>query len=215
MGVTRIAVTGSLGTVNSILISDSINSYYFDSELDKTSRFETFITQEVLQKIDASYRTVKDRKGRIIAGLSMGGFGAMRLAALHPDLYCAAGSMSGVMNLNTATWHVPEAFAQSRSKNFERLLGPPVDPAKPYFEYSIVGMTDKLKANDVKLIFDCGADDIMIEPNRQLHQLLTANGTPHDYIERPGKHEWPYWGNALPYQFLFFQKVFLANGTLQ
>jgi S-formylglutathione hydrolase FrmB len=193
----------------------SINGYYFDSNLDKSNRFETFVTQEVLQKVDASYRTIKDRKGRIIAGLSMGGFGAMRLAALHPDLYCAAGSMSGVMNLNTATWHVPAEFAKLRDKNFVRLLGPPTDPAKPYVEFSIVGMTDRLKANDVKLIFDCGADDIMIEPNRELHRLLTENGTPHDYIERPGKHEWPYWGNALPYQFLFFQKVFLANGTLQ
>jgi enterochelin esterase-like enzyme len=54
----------------------------------------------------------------------------------------------------------------------------------------------------------------MIMPNRELHQLLLANGTPHDYIERPGKHEWPYWENAVAYQFLFFQKVFKANGSL-
>ncbi|SEO92836.1 alpha/beta hydrolase family protein [Mucilaginibacter sp. OK283] len=182
-------------------------SYYFDSPLDKSSQYETFITKELVEKIDGTYRTIKDRKGRGIAGLSMGGHGAMYLSARHPELYCAAGSMSGVMNINTATWNVPAEFAQLRNKNFEHLLGPPKDAANPYREYSAVGLADKMKTNDVKLIFDCGFDDIMIKPNRELHQLLLANGTPHEYTERPGKHEWPYWSNAVSYQFLFFQKV--------
>jgi S-formylglutathione hydrolase FrmB len=182
-------------------------SYYFDSPLDKNSQYETFITKELVEKIDGTYRTIKNRKGRVIAGLSMGGHGAMYLSARHPELYCAAGSMSGVMNINTATWNVPAEFAQLRNKNFEHLLGPPKDTANPYREYSAVGLADKMKVNDVKLIFDCGFDDIMIKPNRELHQLLLANGTPHEYTERPGKHEWPYWSNAVSYQFLFFQKV--------
>ncbi|MDQ3845839.1 MAG: esterase family protein, partial [Bacteroidota bacterium] len=52
-------------------------SYYFDSPLDKTSQYETFISKEVIGKVDSTYRTIKDRKGRVIAGLSMGGHGAM------------------------------------------------------------------------------------------------------------------------------------------
>jgi S-formylglutathione hydrolase FrmB len=190
-------------------------SYYFDSPLVKDSQYETFISKELIQKIDGTYRTIKDKKGRIIAGLSMGGHGAFTLATKHPDLYCAAGSMSGVMDLNTTLWKVPADFAKSRDQNFARLLGPPKDATSPYREFSAVGMVDQMKVNDVKLIFDCGFDDIMIEPNRELHKLLLANGTPHEYIERPGKHEWPYWENAVTYQFLFFQKVFLANGSLQ
>jgi S-formylglutathione hydrolase FrmB len=190
------------------------SSYYFDSPIDKGSQYETFVTKELIQKIDGTYRTIKDRKGRIIAGLSMGGHGAMFLSTRHPELYCAAGSMSGVMDLNTSTWKVPADFAKSRDKNFEHLLGPAKDTVSKYREYSAVGMVDKMKANDVKLIFDCGFDDIMIVPNRELHKLLLENGTPHDYIERPGKHEWPYWENAVTYQFLFFKKVFVANGIL-
>jgi S-formylglutathione hydrolase FrmB len=191
-----------------------LTSYYFDSPLDKGSQFETFIYKEVVEKIDGTYATIKDRKGRIIAGLSMGGHGAMYIAARHPDLYCAAGSMSGVMNINTATWKVPAEFARLRAENFAHLLGPPKDTINPYTDYTIVGMTDKMKVNDVKLIFDVGVDDFLIEPNRELHRRLVANGTPHDYIERPGKHEWPYWENALPYQMLFFDKVLQANGIL-
>lgn len=192
----------------------NLTSYYFDSPLDKGSQFETFISKEVVETVDKTYRSVKEKKGRVIAGLSMGGHGAMYIAARHPELYCAAGSMSGVMNINTATWKVPPEFATSRAENFARLLGSPKDTLNPYTDYTIVGMTDKLKANDVKLIFDVGVEDFLIEPNRDLHRRLLANGTPHDYIERPGKHEWPYWQNALAYQMLFFQKILQANGVL-
>jgi S-formylglutathione hydrolase FrmB len=188
-------------------------SYYFDSPLQKESQYETFLSKEVVEKIETTYRVIKEKKGRLIAGLSMGGHGAMFIAARHPELYCAAGSMSGVMNIDTRTWKVPEAFAKLRAENFARLLGAPKDTLNPYTDYTIIGMTDKLKANDVKLIFDIGVDDFLIEPNRELHRRLLANGTPHDYTERPGKHEWAYWENALPYQLLFFDKVLQANGV--
>ncbi len=188
-------------------------SYYFDSPLDASSQYETFIAQELTETIDRTYRTLQDRKGRVIAGLSMGGHGAFYIATRHPELYCAAGSMSGVMNINTATWKVPEDFAQSRAENFARLLGPPKDAANPYPEYTAVGLTSQMKTNKVKLIFDCGVDDFLIETNRDLHRRLLANQTPHDYTERPGGHTWEYWENALPYHVLFFHKLFKAHGV--
>ncbi len=192
----------------------SLFSYYFDSPLGKGSQYETFISKEVVETIDNTYRTIQDKKGRVIAGLSMGGHGAMYIATRHPDLFCAAGSMSGVMNINTATWKVPPAFAKTRAENFARLLGPPKDTLDPYPSYTVVNMAGQMKANNLQLIFDVGVDDFLIEPNRDMHRRLVANGTPHDYIERPGKHDWPYWENALPYQMLFFVKVLQANGSL-
>jgi S-formylglutathione hydrolase FrmB len=124
--------------------------------------------------------------------------------------------MSGVMNIDTRTWKVPKDFAKSRTENFARLLGVMKDTLNPYTDYTLVGMTDKLKANDLKLIFDVGVDDFLIETNRDLHRRLLANGTPHDYIERPGGHTWEYWQNALPYQMLFFARVLEAsNGTVK
>lgn len=186
-------------------------SYYFDSPLIKTSQFETFISKELIDKIDNTYRTVRDRKGRIIAGLSMGGHGAMFISSRHPDLYAAAGSMSGVMNINTSTWKVPADFAKSRSENFVKLLGAPKDGDSPYPGYTMVTLAEQLKKNNLPLIFDVGVDDFLIVGNRDLHQQLVANQTPHDYTERPGAHTWEYWENALPYQVLFFSKILKAN----
>lgn len=188
-------------------------SYYFDSPLIKDSQFETFIAKELIGKIDQTYRTVQDRKGRIIAGLSMGGHGAMFISSRHPDLYAAAGSMSGVMNINTATWKVPADFAKSRAENFAKLLGPPASGDAPYPGYTMVTLADKLKANGLPLIFDIGVDDFLIEGNRDLHRQLLDNKTPHDYTERPGAHTWEYWQNSLPYQVLFFSKILKANGV--
>lgn len=186
-------------------------SYYFDSPLVKTSQFETFISKELIDRIDNTYRTIRDRKGRVIAGLSMGGHGAMFISSRHPDLYSAAGSMSGVMNINTATWKVPADFAKSRSENFAKLLGPPKEGDAPYPGYTMVTLADQLKKNGLPLIFDIGVDDFLIVGNRDLHQQLMANKTPHDYTERPGAHTWEYWENALPYQVLFFSKILKTN----
>jgi len=83
-----------------------------------------------------------------------------------------------------------------------------------YGQYSVVNMADKMKTSNLKLIFDCGVDDFLVETNRELHRRLLYNHTPHDYTERPGAHTWEYWQNSLPYQVLFFYKVFKANGVV-
>ena len=186
-------------------------SYYFDSPLVKDSQFETFIAKELIDKIDNTYRTVRDKKGRVIAGLSMGGHGAMYISSRHPELYAAAGSMSGVMNINTTSWKVPTDFARSRSENFAKLLGAPKEGDAPYPGYTMVTLAAQLKANNLPLILDIGVDDFLIETNRDLHRQLVANNTPHDYTERPGAHTWEYWANALPYQLLFFNKILTTN----
>jgi len=72
-----------------------VDSWYFDSPVDPTYRYETFVTQELIPYIDKLYKTVADRSGRAIAGLSMGGHGALYLAIRHQELFAAAGSMSG------------------------------------------------------------------------------------------------------------------------
>ncbi len=145
---------------------------YLDSPVQADNKFETYITQEVLTKIDNTYRTIRDRKGRVISGLSMGGHGAFYLATRHPDLYCAAGSMSGALDLNFANWKITPEFAQQITPRFARILGPVGTTPDLYAANSVVNYVDKMKANDVKLIFDCGVDDFLLEPNRELHRRL-------------------------------------------
>ncbi len=187
---------------------------YLDSPVQKDNLFETYISREVIEKIDNTYRTIRDRKGRIITGLSMGGHGSLYLASRHPDLYCAAGSMSGALDLNPTTWRITPEFAKQIEPGFARILGPLGSTPDLYAANSVVNMTDKLKASGLKLIIDCGVDDFLIEPNRELHRRLVYSKVEHDYTERPGAHTWDYWQNSLPNHILFFNNVLKANGSV-
>lgn len=82
-----------------------------------------------------------------------------------------------------------------------------------YAKYSVLGMLDKIKSNKLPLIIDCGVDDFLIEPNRELHRRLVYNKVEHDYTERPGAHTWDYWENSLPYHVLFFSKILFKSKT--
>ena len=181
-------------------------SYYYDSPLLDTVRYETYMIQELIPFIDKNYRTLAQKESRAITGLSMGGHGAITLAAKHPTLFIAAGSMSGVMNIDTDLWKVGEDFRSLRKKGQIEMLGP-INYQGPLFNpYTAVGLVDQLKSQKVSLIIDCGVDDFLIETNRQMHSLLMEKKVAHEYIERPGAHTWNYWTEALPVQFFFLSK---------
>ncbi len=189
-------------------------SWYMDSPHDPASQFETHIIKEVIPTVDNTYRTIKSNKGRVITGLSMGGHGALYLSTRHPDMFCAAGSMSGAMDMNF-TGSKPHAdMLKSLNERFQKLLGTSDVNNEVFVKNSIINMIDTIKKNGLAIFIDCGVDDFLIAGNRELHQRLVYNGTPHDYIERPGGHSWEYWQNALPSHLLFFQKVLKKNGSM-
>lgn len=189
-------------------------SWYMDSPYDPASQFETHIIKEVIPKIDSTYRTVKSSKGRAITGLSMGGHGAMYLSTRHPDIFCAASTMSGSMDMNFSNYKMNADLLKSLNDRFQKLLGTSDANSEVFVKNSIMNMVDTIKKNGLAIFIDCGVDDFLLGANRALHQRLVYNGTPHDYIERPGGHSWEYWDNALPYHLLFFHKVFISNAIV-
>ncbi|MNE43368.1 Diacylglycerol acyltransferase/mycolyltransferase Ag85B precursor [compost metagenome] len=191
-----------------VMPEGEIFSFYIDSPVNKESQFETFITQEVIQKVDKTYKTIANKNGRVITGLSMGGHGALYLSARHPDLFCAAGSMSGAVDMSTMLNR--DSSAQI-VKLMQPVFGDKSGNTELYEQNSVLRMADKIKMNKLPLIIDCGVDDFLIEPNRELHRRLVYNKVDHDYTERPGAHTWDYWENSLPYHVLFFNKILLKT----
>jgi S-formylglutathione hydrolase FrmB len=188
-------------------------SWYLDSPVDPNSKFETYLYKEVVQKIDNTYRTVQNSKGRVITGLSMGGHGAMYLSSRHPDVFGAAGSMSGALDLNYNKFIINEDFKKLLKEGFQKILGSTDAISEVFVNNSVVFMAAAIQKNKLPIIIDCGVDDFLIEINRELHRRLVYNNTPHDYTERPGGHSWEYWQNSLPYHLLFFSKVLKNNGV--
>jgi len=174
------------------------SSWYFDSPIDTTMKYETYITQELVPYIDQNYNTINDRTGRAISGLSMGGHGALYLAIRHQDLFGAAGSMSGAVDYRPFR------------PNFDLTLrlGDMALYPENWEKNTVLYQLYLLKKNPLAMIIDCGVNDFVITVNRELHQQLLYFNIPHDYIERPGGHNYDYWKNALEYQMLFFHKFF-------
>ncbi len=191
---------------NLIIVTPGVGpaSYYFDSPIMDSVQYETYIIEELIPEIDKKYRTLAKKESRAITGLSMGGHGAITLSAKHPELFVAAGSMSGVMNIDTRMWKVPEDFQKLRTSQQKAMLGEDLTYDAPFSTFTAVGLVNKIKENGLALTLDIGVDDFLINTNRQMHQLLLENGTDHDYTERPGAHTWEYWTESLPYHLLFF-----------
>jgi S-formylglutathione hydrolase FrmB len=178
-------------------------SWYIDSPADSTVRYETFTAHELVNHIDSSYRTIADRSHRAITGLSMGGHGGLYLAIRHKDIYGAAGSISGLVDLS----FFPKGM------NFKTLFGDSTAVAANLQKNSVVTLVNDLKNRELKITFDCGIYDFLIIPNRNLHQKLLKLRIEHDYAERPGIHNAAYWKNSIDYQLLFFRKFFDEAGN--
>jgi S-formylglutathione hydrolase FrmB len=190
--------------INQLLIvcpDGSANSWYFDSPVDSTYKFETHVGIEVPQFIDEHYKTKKDRKYRAIAGLSMGGHGAMFIAFRHADMFGACGSMSGALNISTITngYDISKRLGKADSTNLY------------YKKWSVLNIIETKPSDSLAIILDCGLQDFIYGMSKATHEKLVTLKIPHDYIERPGKHDWNYWANAVKYQCLFFRNFFEKN----
>lgn len=179
------------------------SSWYFDSPIDSAMRYETYIAAEVPAYIDAHYHTIKDRTARAITGLSMGGHGGIFLGFRHSDFFGACGSMSGGVDLH----------ASHSSFDISLRIGDSIKDAENWNDYSAINAVNHYSKDSIKIIIDCGTDDFFYECNAALHKKLLQLHIPHDYIERPGEHNWDYWANSVQYQLLFFHNYFENNST--
>ncbi len=176
----------------------NFGSWYFDSPVDPAWKYETYVSSELVSWIDSHYKTINNKSGRAITGLSMGGHGALFLALKHQDIFGAAGSMSGGVDLR------PFPLNWDLSKR----LGSYAEFPERWDNNSVINLTHLLTSKTLPLIIDCGTEDFFFPVNVKLHQKLLDNNIPHDFITRKGAHNWEYWSNAISYQVLFFSKFF-------
>lgn len=204
--IKKVPVIKNIADRDSIIIvcpDGGFGSWYFDSPIDKGFQYETFVGSEVPAYVDKNYRTLADPAHRAIAGLSMGGHGALYLAIRHTDVFGAAGSMSGGVDIRPFP----------KNWDIAKRIGDSTNHARNWDYYTVINQIKSIKNGDLQLVIDCGVKDFFIGVNRSLHQQLVADGISHDYTERPGEHNWTYWENAVVYQLTFFKRYF--NGYRQ
>jgi S-formylglutathione hydrolase FrmB len=204
-----------------VVMVDVGNSWYVNwstSEGDMQNNFADLVCKDIINYIDEHYRTIAERKGRAINGISMGGFGAISLGLSNPELFCSIGSHSGAlkwakeqkdrMKKGEKPWVIWEQLYEDsvtryRDINVEgystpkertpkgQIFATPED-AEAVDPFSLVLKVPKEKLPHIYL--DCGVEDFLISATREFMQVLVENDIPFQFGQSAGKHEEDYWG---------------------
>lgn len=154
--------------------------------------FERWIVDEVPLAAAAAVAEVSTRSPLCLAGLSMGGFGALRLGGKHPHRFRAVSGHSSA----------------THKEQFRELLGARLDAWSDAEEdRSVLAAMLQHRHELPPIRFDCGTEDFLVGPNRELHRALEAAGIAHVYEEFGGTHTWPYWEEHLADTFHFFAQA--------
>jgi S-formylglutathione hydrolase FrmB len=170
----------------------------FYTDMAEGHRYFTFVTEELPAVVHNLFRVSTRREDTFVAGLSMGGYGAFRLALARPDRYAFAASLSGALDIAG----VAEKIGPERGDEFlaelrrvfgplDRLAGSPHD---------LFRLASELAASDTPppgLYLTCGTDDYLYPGNVAFRDHLRALGLPFRYDETPGGHTWDLWDAAI------------------
>jgi S-formylglutathione hydrolase FrmB len=177
-----------------VVMPDGDRSFYCDAV--EGAKFEQHIMKDVMGFVERFFPVRTDRKGRAIGGLSMGGYGAMKLALKYPEKFASVHAHSSAFNFGHSQIRadIPE---------WSRVLGGIGVGGKDDL-YAIAEKLSPAKAPGVR--FDCGAEDGLIDSNRQFSRHLRKLKIRHTYKEYPGEHNWAFWDEHVQEAIEFHKK---------
>jgi len=161
------------------------------SNLSTGERYWDYISQEVPALARSFFNLSDKREDSFVAGLSMGGFGAMKLGLNCPDQFAAAASLSGALTCN---WNVDNKKLQGMERAFgnEESYRGSINDLR-----HIAGELDKSDKLKPKLYQACGSEDFLIKNNHDFKDFIDPLGFDFTYEEEPGTHEWGYWDKKI------------------
>ncbi len=183
-------------------------SFYINSR-DGRVRYEDFFVGEFLPFIEQRYRTRAGRSNRGIAGISMGGYGALHLAFRHPELFRSVSAHSAALIETLPAVNIADPRQTAQLRILGAVFGSPPDRA--FWERnSPFTLARDGHIAGLKIYFDCGAeDDYGFNAGTQaLHNLLESRMIAHEFHIYPGGHNWPYFVEHLPASLQFHSRAF-------
>src|SRR5947208_3962488 len=177
-----------------VVMPEGKDGWYTDSATVPNDKYESYILKELIPDVEKRYRTIETRFGRGVAGLSMGGYGALKFGLKSPGTFAFAASLSGA--LAAASWTEKDLKDLGAVRDSVlSVFGPASSEtrkANDIFE-GVRSMTPNRIAGIPYIYLDCGTEDGLISTNQQFAALLREKKIPHEYRELPGDHNWAYW----------------------
>jgi S-formylglutathione hydrolase FrmB len=224
-----------------VVMADGGNSWYVNwstSEQGQMNRWEDCIVKDLIEHVDATFRTVAQREGRAINGLSMGGYGALVLGLRHPDLFCSIGSHSGAIAFAKefgerlksgqetqrarrppSTTPDPRIGIEGFNSQAERTLSGKVfstpEDCAAYDPFQLVLRISPEKMPHIYV--DCGTGDRLLKSAEDFARLLMERKVPFVYGQSGGGHERAYWtrevGVSMAVQYAVMERNLAAVAT--
>jgi len=196
-----------------IVTPEGHDSWYTDSSGVPTDKYESYFVRELISDVDARFRTIKDRRARGVAGLSMGGYGALKYGLKYPDLFAFAGSVSGALDPATRTDDHPGFAWDILRPSINAVFGPRSSQTRKANDLHQIARS--LSASQIAslpyLYFDCGLEDGFLATNRELADILLAQKIPHQYRQLPGGHNWAYWDQQVREVLRLYAQLMTSN----
>ena len=191
-----------------IVTPDGGSSFYINSH-DSRHRYEDFFLREFVPHIENRYRTHPGRASRGIAGISMGGYGALHLAFRHPQLFGSLGAHSAALLEKLPTVTVGDSRQLARSRILGDVFGSPLDPVF-WKQNDPLAIARAANLTGLRIYFDCGSeDDFGFEIGAAaLDKILNSRRIPHEFHLYSGGHNWVYVAEHLPALLQFHSRVF-------
>jgi len=171
-----------------VVMPDGFRGFYTDNE--NGPPYATYMAEDLVNFVERNFPAKGSRSARCIGGLSMGGYGALRLSFAYPHLYASANSHSGALlhGQYPPRYHTRGVLSPAEAR---RMFGP--RPAGSSHDLLHLACQAKRADKLPRILIDCGTDDHLLEDNRRFHAELEKIGVPHTYREFPGAHTWDYW----------------------
>ena len=181
-----------------VVMPEGNDGWYTDNASVTTDKYESYILKELIPDVQHRYRTIEARYGRSIAGLSMGGYGAIKFGLKAPTTFAFAASMSGAF----AITRVAEKDLGQLGPVLMKLYGPMGSDTRKAND--IFDIVENLSAAHLAALpyfyFDCGTEDplpTIFISNRDLAKLMVDKKIPHEFRQLPGDHSWAYWDRQI------------------
>jgi putative tributyrin esterase len=190
-----------------VVMPDGANSWYTNAA-DGSAKFEDYIVIDLPADVVRKYRTVNSRYGRAIAGLSMGGYGALKLALKRPAAFAVAGSFSGAFGV-TVEGRYDRMIESTKATPLTSIFGAIDSDTRK--QNDVLALAAGLKAPGAPYLYiDCGTSDTLIAENRDVVAAIHKTGAAYEYHEIAGGHSWDYWDRRIR-EFLAVLMKKLAN----
>jgi putative tributyrin esterase len=182
-----------------VVMPEGNNSWYSDSAGVANDKYESYILKELIPDVQKRYRTIEARYGRAVAGLSMGGYGALKFGLKSPETFVFVGSLSGALGIPAATEDDLKNLKSIRDSVFAVFgpVGSETRKANDIYEIAR-GLSAARVASLPYIYLDCGTEDFLVAANQQFAAILREKKIPHEYRELPGEHNWAYWDQQVP-----------------